>query len=339
MPASRGPSKQRILVVRRDNIGDLVCTTPLISALRQRFPDAWLGALVNSYNAPVLQGNPDLDEVFAYRKLKHRELGDSLLACLWARYRLITALRREALDYVVLAGNAARAMRLARLLRPKGVVAGTAAGGSPDVAIEAGKGHEVEITFSLARAFGIDGPPPAPSVFPGQTVVARMRSELAARVPGASRWVGIHISARKPSQRWPLERFAELAREIARQGNVGMLLFWSPGPQTDPRHPGDDEKAQRLGLELRNLPLVPVPTPNLGELIAGLSLCDRVICSDGGAMHLAAALAKPIVCLFGQSDAARWHPWGVPYELLQPASRDVRDIGLGDVLDALGRLG
>jgi len=82
-----------------------------------------------------------------------------------------------------------------------------------------------------------------------------------------------------------------------------------------------------------------VPTPNLGELIAGLSLCDRVICSDGGAMHLAAALAKPIVCLFGQSDAARWHPWGVPYELLQPASRDVRDIGLGDVLAALGRLG
>jgi heptosyltransferase-3 len=339
MSVSRGPSKQRILVVRRDNIGDLLCTTPLFSALRQRFPDAWLGALVNSYNAPVLQGNPDVDEIYAYRKLKHREHGDSLLSNLWMRYRLITALRRLSLDYVVLAGNAARAMGLARLLRPKSVVAATAAGGRPDVAIEAVKGHEVEITFSLARAFGIDGPPPAPSVFPDPAVVARMRSELAARVPGAPRWVGIHISARKPSQRWPLERFVELAREIARPGNVGMLLFWSPGPQTDPRHPGDDEKAQALALELRNLPLVAVPTPNLGELIAGLSLCDRVICSDGGAMHLAAALGKPIVCLFGQSDAARWHPWGVPHELLQPASRDVRDIAAAEVLDALGRLG
>lgn len=329
----------RILVVRRDNIGDLVCTTPLITALRKRFPEAWIGALVNSYNAPVLHGNPDLSEIYAYRKLKHREPGDSLLASLWTRCRLITALRRQSLDYVVLAGNAARAMGLARLLRPKSVVAATAAGGRPDVAIEAGEGHEVEITFRLAQAFGIGGSPPAPSIFPDEAAVARMHSEIATRIPGAPRLLGIHISARKPSQRWPGERFAELAREIARQGNAGILLFWSPGAASDPRHPGDDEKAQTLALELRNLPLVPVPTPNLGELIAGLSLCDRVICSDGGAMHLAAALAKPIVCLFGQSDAARWHPWGVPHALLQPASRDVRDIGVGDVLDALRRLG
>ena len=57
-----------ILVIRRDNIGDLVCTTPLITALRQRFPKAWIGALVNSYNARVLDGNPDQDEVFIYTK-------------------------------------------------------------------------------------------------------------------------------------------------------------------------------------------------------------------------------------------------------------------------------
>lgn len=330
----------RILVVRRDNIGDLVCTTPLFTALRRRFPEAWIGALVNSYNAPVLQGNPDLSEIFAYRKLKHRDEGESLLSNLRTRYRLIRALRRQSLDYIVLAGNAARAMGLARLLRGKSVVGLATAGARPDVAIEAGEAkHEVEITFRLAQAFGIGGPPPAPSVFPDEGALGRLRSEIAARLPGVKRLLGIHISARKPSQRWPGERFAELAREIVRQGNVGMLLFWSPGAGSDPRHPGDDEKAQTLALELRNLPLVSVPTPNLDELIAGLSLCDRVICSDGGAMHLAAALAKPTVCLFGRSDAARWRPWGAPHELLQPASRDVRDIGVGDVLDALRRLG
>lgn len=338
----------RILVVRRDNIGDLVCTTPLFAGLRRRFPDAWIGALVNSYNASVLRGNPDVSEVFSYRKLKHREPGDSLLSNLWTRYRLVTALRRRSLDYVVLAGNAARARGQVRLMRPKSVVAAAAEGGRPDIAIETGEAgdagkagegrHEVEITFRLAKAFGIDGPPPAPSVFPDQAAVARIRSEIAARIPGVSRLVGIHISARKPSQRWPVARFAELARDIARRGDTGLLLFWSPGAASDSRHPGDDEKAQTLALELRNLPLVCVPTPNLDELVAGLSLCHQVVCSDGGAMHLAAALARPIVCLFGQSDAARWHPWGVRHELLQPASRDVRDIGVGEVLDALGRL-
>lgn len=53
----------RILVIRRDNIGDLVCTIPMISALRQRFPEAYPAALVNSYNAPVLANNPELNAV------------------------------------------------------------------------------------------------------------------------------------------------------------------------------------------------------------------------------------------------------------------------------------
>ena len=64
--------RERILIVRRDNIGDLVLTTPLIAALRAKKPDAWIGFLANSYNAPVLSGNPHLDAVFAYDKAKHR---------------------------------------------------------------------------------------------------------------------------------------------------------------------------------------------------------------------------------------------------------------------------
>jgi ADP-heptose:LPS heptosyltransferase len=58
---------QRILVIRRDNIGDLACTTPMIHLLRRHFPNAWIGALVTHYNAPVLAGNTDLDEVLHYR--------------------------------------------------------------------------------------------------------------------------------------------------------------------------------------------------------------------------------------------------------------------------------
>jgi heptosyltransferase III len=329
----------KILVIRRDNIGDLVCTTPLIRALRQRFPEAWIGALVNSYNAPVLRGNPDLNEVFAYRKLKHRDAGESLLVNLWARHRLLAALRRQSLDYVVMAGNTARAMGFSRLLHAKKTVGFTSAGARPDIAVTAdGGGHEVDLTFRLAQALGISGPPPVPAVYPDPAVVARLRSELAQRLPGVKTLVGIHISARKPSQRWPIECFAQLAREIAGQGDVGILLFWSPGPETDPRHPGDDEKAEVLIKALRGLPSAAVPTHELGELVAGLSLCDRVICSDGGAMHIAAALAKPIVCLFGGSDAVRWHPWGVPHVLLQSPSRDVREIGVAEVLEAVARL-
>jgi heptosyltransferase-3 len=67
----------KILVIRRDNIGDLVCTTPLISALRRRHPRAHIAALVNTYNRQVLEGHPDLDAVYAYAKAKHRLPGQS----------------------------------------------------------------------------------------------------------------------------------------------------------------------------------------------------------------------------------------------------------------------
>ena len=52
---------RRILFIRRDNIGDLVLTTPLIHAVRARFPAAWIGVLGNSYNTPVLAAHPDVD--------------------------------------------------------------------------------------------------------------------------------------------------------------------------------------------------------------------------------------------------------------------------------------
>jgi len=63
-----------------------------------------------------------------------------------------------------------------------------------------------------------------------------------------------------------------------------------------------------------------------------------VICSDGGAMHIAAAMGKPVLCFFGDSDATRWHPWGVPYRLLQPPSRDVADVGVESAVAAFDAL-
>ena len=162
-----------------------------------------------------------------------------------------------------------------------------------------------------------------------------MRSQWPARPQNV---IGLHISARKVRQRWPLERFIELARRLHATTGAGLLLLWAPGAADDPLHPGDDQKASAIRSALPDVPVLPVPTGRLESLIAALSHCDRVICSDGGAMHLAAALGKPIVCLFGNSDAGRWRPWSAPYELLQPASRNVVDLSVNQVLAAYDQL-
>ena len=89
----------KILIIRRDNIGDLLCTTPAIAALRRRYPRAHIAALVNSYNAPVLANNPDIDKVYAYTKAKHS--GGFALTAWWHEWRVYRHLRRERFDLII----------------------------------------------------------------------------------------------------------------------------------------------------------------------------------------------------------------------------------------------
>jgi ADP-heptose:LPS heptosyltransferase len=330
----------KILVIRRDNIGDLVCTTPLISALRRRYPRAHIAALVNTYNRQVLEGHPDLDAVYAYAKAKHRLPGQSRAAIYGNKLALTLKLRAQHFDYALLASPhpGASALRLARWIAPVHIAGYAEPTGLVDFAMPrdtANVMHEVEAVFRLAQLFGIDAAPGKPSIGVDANARARAGMALGARAPGR-RLIALHISARKPSQRWPTERFAELMRALG--SDADFLLLWSPGMDDHPQHPGDDAKARTIMAAARGLPLIAYPTRELKDLAAALSLVDYVICSDGGAMHIAAALGKPILCFFGDSDATRWHPWGVPYRLLQPDSRDAADITAASALRAFREL-
>lgn len=331
-----------ILVIRRDNIGDLVCTTPVFTALRQRFPTAQICALVNSYNAPVLAQHPDVDRIFVYTKLKHRTPGQSRLRLLWQRLRMHRELKKIAFDYVLLPNDQPRLLRFALSLRSKRIVAlGQSAMPVKNVMIlppiHEGEEHEAQATYRLLAPLGIEGIPPAVSIVPDRAEREKAQTTLTAKL-GEGSVVGIHVSARKPSQRWPSERFAALMRALHARHGLSFMLLWAPGSESNPLHPGDDEKAQAVLQMVGDLPVLPYPTHTLPELIGALSICDTVICSDGGAMHLAAGLGKPIVCLFGKSDAWRWHPWGVPHRLLQAGSKEVKDIAVEEVVAAFEQL-
>ena len=330
----------KLLVIRRDNIGDLVCTTPLISALRRRYPRAHIAALVNTYNRQVLEGHNDLDAVYAYAKAKHRLPGQSRASVYWDRLVLMLKLRALRFDCALLASPhpGASALRLARWVAPAHIAGYAEPTGLVDLALShdgAGAMHEVEDVFRLAQLFGIGGAPGKLSMAVDADARARARVALGARGPGR-KLIAVHVSARKPSQRWPAERYAELMQTL--RGEADFLLLWSPGAADHPQHPGDDAKAQSIVEAAGNLSPVAYPTHELKDLAAALSLADYVICSDGGAMHIAAALGKPILCFFGDSDAARWHPWGVPYRLLQPDSRNAADISLAAALHAFREL-
>lgn len=323
----------KILIVRRDNIGDLICTLPLIASIRKLHPAARIDLLVNSYCAPVVVNNPDVDHVYIYTKAKHKEADESTFAVHWRRLCLTLKLRVLRYDWLVLAnvGYLPRPLRWARQVGSKRVV------GFVDVA-HAGQDkiltdpilldrrevrHEVEYLMQLLLPFGDVAEIPAATITPEPDALAAAR-RLLRPMDGRKPLIGINISARLPSQQWPAERFIELIHQL--QTGARFVLFWAPGSQNNARHPGDDEKAAEILNASGAVDITPYPTKSLNQLIAGISVTDMLVTADGGALHVGAACNKPIVALFGDSDAKQWYPWRVPHIILQPDSRDVRSI-------------
>lgn len=335
--------KARFLVVRRDNIGDLVCTTPLIRMLREQFPCSHIAALVNGYNKGVLDGNGDLDEIYQYNKAKHVRGKLAVLQVYLERIRLILRLRGKRFDFVILAnsGYQRSALNIARFIRARHVVGYAPALDPPriiDIPVHRNAEevvHEVVAVNRLLAPFAITGQSPPAKVYPDERIVARMRAALA--LADGDRVIGIHMSARTPQGRWPVGNVASLIAKLAAQGESRILLFWSPGDPLDPRHPGDDLNASKVLADCSGLPVQGCPTSEIAELIAGLSLCRAVVCCDGGAMHIAAALGRTVVALFG-NDPARWHPWQTRHVVLRAPSGRASDITVEEVADAWQRL-
>ena len=338
-------SQTRILIVRRDNIGDLICTLPLISAIRQLNPTARIDLLVNSYCAPVVLGNPDIDHVTIYTKAKHKASGESTLGVYWRRLCLTLTLRFARYDWLVLANVSCqpRPLRWAKQVGARRVVGFTEAGcvGAETIThpipLVRGQGkHEVEYLMALLQPFGTVDQISAARIAPDIGLQQRAQRILSTARSLGKPLVGINLSARLPSQQWPAEKFIELITLL--KDRYHCVLFWAPGSASNAGHPGDDEKAADVAAPFDACDLTRLPTQQLGELIAGISCVDLLVTADGGALHIGAACGKPEVVMFGDSDSTQWYPWRVPYQLLHPASKDVRSIEAADVAAAVDQL-
>lgn len=312
---------KRVLLVRNDNVGDLVCSIPAIRLVRERLPDAEIRLLVNSYNAAVVEPLVPrwADRLVVYTKTKHAGLGAAQAARLGRFYAGLLAWPCDA-AFLLLGGESRQALAFARWSRARRVFG--YGPGAEGPAWQEGL-HEVEHSWRLvAHALGVDRPPPGEIEYPVRATGSR---------------VALQVTSRKPGNRWPAARFAEVARAMAASAGARVLLLWSPGGPDTPTHPGDDAKAAEIAA-LAGDAVEPSPTPSLRDLIARLEECRAMVTPDGGAMHLAAAMGVRVVAMFGQSEPSRWRPWTPRAIVLQSPTRTIEDIPVRDVLAAWNRL-
>lgn len=320
---------RRILVVRKDNIGDVLCTTPALRALRRAFPGAHLAILVSEHCRAAVERNPDVDEIFTYTKAKHRS-GWFGLPALAEQARVIRHLRRRGFDLAIVMGRPAS--RSAAWLAYASGAPWRLGYSTPalrpfpfflNLACDPGDmtSHEVDGCLELLASIGIPAAGRQLTLVPDPDAQAAIRRRLAqagATPPapgpgpgggllGGSGLALVHISSRHEANRWPLPAFAQAADALHERLGLTVVLSWAPGDTDNPFFPGDDGKAEEVARLMRTRPTL-LRTPELAELIAAVSLCDFALSTDGGPMHIAAALGVPQVALFGKGGVERWAP-------------------------------
>ncbi|MGH7865641.1 MAG: glycosyltransferase family 9 protein [Candidatus Binataceae bacterium] len=307
----------KILVLKRDKIGDLLLTTPLLAQLKSGMPRVETHLLANDYNAWVAAGNPHLDRLWVYRRVRHGGRVSLGAAWDWLWQRL--ALRRERFDWVIVANGdeSPRAIRRGLSLRGARTVAvccdsskypGLSDPMAPDTSM-----HEVD---RLLRLLGPLGVPTAIQVLPSYALPpeseAFAKSWLAERGLKPGQYIVLGLGARRPKKQPSTAQVLSWSAHFKRAWGLDTVFMWTPGKSGDPLYPGDDAVAQPV-LGAHAPQIQPYRGPIPGAL--GLIWSARTsLFPDSGLMQFAAASPGGVLGLFAETDVspgpAQWAPRG-----------------------------
>ncbi len=335
------PAQPNILIIRLGLLGDMMCTTPMLEAVKKHFPKGRLCLLSNEYNRPVIARNPFIDQIYTYIHSKDRQRNprSGLFASLIDAWRLKRNLKRERFDWVVVCNGGFNkpSVRIAQGLGAQ-IVSAAREDGSYDYHVDYPISgllaepieHEVVRTFKLLAPLGISATElprhltltPAPSAIDREALTSTSNPRLPV--------IAVHISARDPRREWPTSRFAALIREIYQTIPATFWIIHAPN---------DAQRATALHHEINKIPHELISPSDTEALIATMALTTLMICQEGGILHLAAGLRLPTVGLFeNTSEKIRgWYPWGCSHRLVTntQSSGLIKDIPAADVAAAV----
>jgi heptosyltransferase I len=292
-----GPAAPRILIVRLSALGDVVMASGLIPALRAVFPQAHLAWLVEPAAAPLLQGNPRLDEVIVWHRGEWKRLWrERQWRALWQQVRgLRRRLRASRFDLALDAQGLLKSGIWCWLSGAPRRVSLLGREGSAWLASERLWPVRPEPTpmgweyRALARHLGAPDDAFVPDLALPDSAIAAARQALAQGDVDAPYAVLAPFTTR-PQKHWFDERWIELAADLARQGLRPVLLGG----------PGDVAAAQHLSARaplLVNL-VGRLPLDASAAVIAGARLLVGV---DTGLTHIGSACRVPTLALFGST--------------------------------------
>jgi heptosyltransferase-2 len=295
---------KRILIVRTDRIGDVLLSTPVIKALRDSYPNAYMAMIVSPYAKDIVEGNPYLDEVIIYDKDgKHKS---------WVRsMKFARNLKKKKFDLTIILHPTNRVHLVTFFARiPKRVGYDRKLGFLLTDKIrhtkQLGEKHELEYALDLVRYLGIE--PKDKSLFmPIKPESEKWVEELFQQegIEKTDKLLVIHPGASCPSKIWPSERFAEVADRLMEKYGFKVLLI--AGPK-------DIKIAQEVIKKMRHPAVNLAGKTSVSQLATILKKCQLFISNDSGPVHIASAVGIPVISIFGRNQKGlsplRWGPLG-----------------------------
>lgn len=318
MIASVFSPPKRVLVIRLQNHGDVLLTTPMFTALKRYFPGVEVDAMVFAETVSMLAANPDLTQVLSLPR--GQQVGRGLRRVL-VFFQLMRNIRRRHYDWVLHLND-----------QWPGAVAAAISGAPvrfgyemekrdywlwrkifPQRTLPTFEGHMVEKNLDVLKALGVEvdiQSTPCTMTFSSQDALFARQKLDQAGVLG--KYVLIHPTSRWFFKCWEDDRFAEVISDLAVSGWQVVLTAAPDQREVDlvdgllrrVNHPNVVSLAVQLTL------------PTLAAAIAGSTLFIGV---DSVPMHMAAALGVPIVALFGPTHVHIWRPWSDRAEVIHAA--------------------
>ncbi len=294
---SKGESTPHILVVRLGAMGDVIHTLPAVADLRSALPSARIAWMIDTRWQHLLNGNRTVDEVIPFPLATWRRagIGISGVAQAWS---FVSRVQSTAIDIAADFQGLIKSAAVARLSGAECVIGFDAtilreplAGLLYDRRSGMSCRHVVDRNRALsAQIAGV-----MPSGYPTFPLPP---GELCNGLP--ERYVLASPQAGWGSKQWPAGHFSKLADMIWHGFGIPLVADCAPGQE---HHAEQIRNAAATGAVLVHVSTIP-------QLIGATRAALAVVGVDSGPLHLAAALDKPGVAIFGPTDPSRNGPYG-----------------------------
>ena len=302
MNISKKNKKIKFLFIRLSSIGDIILTTPLLQAVRTRYPEAKIDFVVAKQFRDAIAGNPDIDSVIPYDKKATRGQIQELKA------KIIT--ENGEYDYVIDLQNNLRSRIFRKKLAPHInaihkhylkkllLVHCKYSVGKPL--------HTVDNYFSTLREF---------EIFPkGETTSIACDAEfsLSQYVQSTTHYdkiIAIAPGAAHFTKQLPVEKFAQTMELLQNRSKILFLLLGGKS---------DIPVCEKIAGQFPSNAISLAGKLKLQESAKAISLVDLIITNDTGLMHIASAVKVPIVAIFGSTTPKLgFTPYNCVYRIIE----------------------